>query len=96
MRNDIRSVMVEIRDILQRAYEYGVQYVDNGVVANYIPNLQRKIKQRLALRLSIRTARYMRRALHDTSSAFKVLSKLLFTSVYLSTMILIIFKSLSA
>ena len=29
--------MVEIRDVLQRAYEYGVQYVDNGVVANYIP-----------------------------------------------------------
>ena len=36
--------MVEIRDILQRAYEYGVQYIDNGIVANYIPELAKEDK----------------------------------------------------
>jgi len=35
---------VEIRDVLQRAYEYGIQYVDKGVVANYIPELAKEDK----------------------------------------------------
>ena len=51
MRNDVRSVMVEIRDILQRAYEYGVQYVDNGVVANYIPELAKEDKTKVGAAL---------------------------------------------
>ena len=35
---------MEIRDVLQRAYEYGIQYVDKGVVANYIPELAKEDK----------------------------------------------------
>ena len=35
---------MEIQDVLQRAYEYGMQYVDNGVVANYIPELAKEDK----------------------------------------------------
>jgi glutaminase A len=38
------GVIVEIRDVLQRAYEYGIQYVDKGVVANYIPELAKEDK----------------------------------------------------
>ena len=30
--------------MLQRAYEYGIQYVDKGVVANYIPELAKEDK----------------------------------------------------
>lgn len=35
---------MEIRDVLRRAYEYGIQYVDKGVVANYIPELAKEDK----------------------------------------------------
>ena len=37
---------MEIQSILERAYEYGITYVDKGVVANYIPELAKEDKTR--------------------------------------------------
>ena len=38
--------MVDIQAILQRAYDYGITYIDKGVVANYIPELAKEDKTR--------------------------------------------------
>lgn len=42
---------MELQHILQLAYEYGKQYVDNGVVANYIPELAKEDKTKIAAAL---------------------------------------------
>ena len=39
---------MELQAILQRAYEYGMAYIDKGVVANYIPELAKEDKTRAA------------------------------------------------
>lgn len=46
---------MELQHILQQAYEYGKQYVDNGVVANYIPELAKEDKTNIAAALVDRT-----------------------------------------
>lgn len=35
---------MDLKDVLQRAYDYGIKYVDRGVTANYIPELAKEDK----------------------------------------------------
>ena len=38
---------MDIQAMLQRAYDYGITYIDKGVVANYIPELAKEDKTRV-------------------------------------------------
>lgn len=42
---------MEIQDILQQAYEYGIKYIDKGTVANYIPELAKEDKTKVGAAL---------------------------------------------
>ena len=43
----MRRFIVDIQAMLQQAYDYGITYIDKGVVANYIPELAKEDKTRV-------------------------------------------------